>query len=500
MGNHTEKNIVFGAENLWILIASAFYWAWFDMVTFRPTLLLPFDGATSYFSLFFIVSMATGAIVFLIAAIFKDRVAKHIRIKPFGLVFCATAVTGNLLTMLGGYLLIPPIIMVGAVLVGSSCSFFFLEWARMYSRHGSKSASLLIAAAIALGVLLDLLIIGLNPLAGAFFSSSLNLIATGILVYIYTLTHDRDAVAIVLPLKTDAQGTLTLERIFTGGRHRIFGLSISLVAAFAIFGFSFGYMNYTTAFSESHLYPFPSDILILSRGVTAAALFLATMFFRKKLYTVYRIGILIGIVGFIGVPFINTFTNSSFIAGVIVAIGFTTFDVIAWVLLAELSFTTGEETTYTFGSGRFVIHAAIVIGALSGMATTAMPIIQEYRMAIAATIGYFLVIAEIMLLSENSALWMLIRFGSKEATQEDAVGMAGGAQLTDRHKSLLDSMTAYGLTEREFETLCHLLKGRSVPRIAQLLDISENTVKSHVQHIYLKLGVHGRQDLLDKFS
>lgn len=58
----------------------------------------------------------------------------------------------------------------------------------------------------------------------------------------------------------------------------------------------------------------------------------------------------------------------------------------------------------------------------------------------------------------------------------------------------------HGLTERESDVLRLLAVGRSRARIAQSLGVSENTVNSHVQQIYRKLGVHGRQELLDRLS
>lgn len=53
------------------------------------------------------------------------------------------------------------------------------------------------------------------------------------------------------------------------------------------------------------------------------------------------------------------------------------------------------------------------------------------------------------------------------------------------------------LTRREREILELLLEGRSVPIICERLVISEGTARTHVKHIYQKLGVHNRQELLD---
>ena len=54
-----------------------------------------------------------------------------------------------------------------------------------------------------------------------------------------------------------------------------------------------------------------------------------------------------------------------------------------------------------------------------------------------------------------------------------------------------------GLTVREVEVLQMLVKGRSKSYIAETLFISENTVRSHSKHIYHKLGVHSKQEVLD---
>ncbi|WP_261433758.1 helix-turn-helix transcriptional regulator [Berryella wangjianweii] len=55
----------------------------------------------------------------------------------------------------------------------------------------------------------------------------------------------------------------------------------------------------------------------------------------------------------------------------------------------------------------------------------------------------------------------------------------------------------YRLTSRETEVTELVARGHTVARIAQMLFVSENTVKTHSKRIYAKLGIHRRQDLLD---
>jgi len=63
-----------------------------------------------------------------------------------------------------------------------------------------------------------------------------------------------------------------------------------------------------------------------------------------------------------------------------------------------------------------------------------------------------------------------------------------GALATPR----LNADVEFGLTRRENEVLLHLASGLTNKEIAQALDISYETVKEHVQHIFRKIGVTDR--------
>ncbi|MEG0016381.1 MAG: helix-turn-helix transcriptional regulator [Gordonibacter sp.] len=57
---------------------------------------------------------------------------------------------------------------------------------------------------------------------------------------------------------------------------------------------------------------------------------------------------------------------------------------------------------------------------------------------------------------------------------------------------------AYELTRREEDVLRLLIEGSSMAVVAEKLVVSDNTVKSHVRHIYRKMGVNCKQDLCGK--
>lgn len=55
----------------------------------------------------------------------------------------------------------------------------------------------------------------------------------------------------------------------------------------------------------------------------------------------------------------------------------------------------------------------------------------------------------------------------------------------------------YGLTPREGEVFALLAQGRTVGVIREKLVISLNTARFHTKNIYVKLGVHSQQELID---
>ena len=55
----------------------------------------------------------------------------------------------------------------------------------------------------------------------------------------------------------------------------------------------------------------------------------------------------------------------------------------------------------------------------------------------------------------------------------------------------------YGLSDRETEIMTLYAKGRSYARLQEELSLSRGTVTTHLQHIYQKLDVHSKQEMLD---
>jgi LuxR family maltose regulon positive regulatory protein len=54
------------------------------------------------------------------------------------------------------------------------------------------------------------------------------------------------------------------------------------------------------------------------------------------------------------------------------------------------------------------------------------------------------------------------------------------------------------LTQAETRVLHYLPTSLSVPEIAEQIYLSVNTVRTHMRHVYDKLGVHRRQEAVER--
>ncbi len=97
--------------------------------------------------------------------------------------------------------------------------------------------------------------------------------------------------------------------------------------------------------------------------------------------------------------------------------------------------------------------------------------------------------SELMLLL---VYWMMQDYVHKKDVPGAVMPVDEGAAAT---KKMTELAQEKGLTAKEREVLERMLQGQSRKEIASEMHISENTVKTHVKHIYEKLGVSGREEI-----
>ncbi|WP_165172730.1 helix-turn-helix transcriptional regulator [Adlercreutzia sp. ZJ242] len=81
--------------------------------------------------------------------------------------------------------------------------------------------------------------------------------------------------------------------------------------------------------------------------------------------------------------------------------------------------------------------------------------------------------------------------------QEEGEGEDPAPQALTLERRCAHVAERYALTPREGEVLILLARGRNAEYIAGALTVSPATVKSHIYHIYRKLGINSQQRLMD---
>ena len=113
-----------------------------------------------------------------------------------------------------------------------------------------------------------------------------------------------------------------------------------------------------------------------------------------------------------------------------------------------------------------------------------------------AALGNRLIFTELNALDDEDSLAGRVGAVQREMNEREYEDEARPADITALRVAATSEQ--FGLTPREREILDMLVRGRSKAHIAAAFLISENTVRGHVKHIYAKLDVHGKQELLDK--
>ena len=131
---------------------------------------------------------------------------------------------------------------------------------------------------------------------------------------------------------------------------------------------------------------------------------------------------------------------------------------------------------------------ALVIGELPrlGTATLANRVRHRSPETTVVVLGHVAAPDGRVLDANVSAAEVLVALAERPGSFSEASG--------DRKRSDIDKLR--GLTPRERITLRLLAEGRSRDDIARQLNVSTHTVRTHMQNLYAKLGVHSRLELV----
>lgn len=170
---------------------------------------------------------------------------------------------------------------------------------------------------------------------------------------------------------------------------------------------------------------------------------------------------------------------------------------LAWLAWATMSAVQLSELKETFGMREFVLCVmdkgvlcvAIVAGSALCFLTGAVAGARPGASVCVVVLGVLVTLVLLAVLTMSRLL------GSRQ--HDEMV-----RRLEEENHELASALYGrlaeeYRLSEREAQVMALLAEGYSRTHIRDALGISEGTVKAHVSHLYQKMGIHRKDELLD---
>ncbi len=260
-----------------------------------------------------------------------------------------------------------------------------------------------------------------------------------------------------------------------------FTFPVKPVAVVAVYSFAFG-LQESLAYQDWGPHSSPGMV------ACAAAVVLAICLLSKRVEfeAIYGTWLPLVSAAFLVLPTFGLM--DTFLTGFCANLGYAASEIFVMTMMGSLSYHYGVSAVWLFGIERGVRAVAMVSGRLIDEALVAAGAPVAPLVVLAVLVATFMVATE----RRVSSPWGV---QLREAESEEARQAARRSALVERC-SLLGR--DFGLSQREEEVLLLLAQGKTAGEIAHELLVANGTVKAHVGHIYQKLDVHSREELLER--
>lgn len=180
----------------------------------------------------------------------------------------------------------------------------------------------------------------------------------------------------------------------------------------------------------------------------------------------------------------------NFVSTTIFAVADTSMQIIVYLYIISLAKQGRVSVALGIGITQGFVQLGVLTGNLAG--------VRAADMVADGSLNVFVLILGVICLLSFAVL--LIPQRETRPTTLPGVSATDEPEASRIERVCQELSTAHGLSARETEILEYLARGRSQPYIREELVLSKNTVATHVKHIYQKLNVHSRQELLDLFE
>lgn len=445
-----------------------FLWSWGYIAHHSPAMLVD-DATVGQLDVLFLCSLVTGVFCFALAAFFHRSFTESIIGKrPVLVAFAGFASAATAAMPLG--LSLPIVSLLVGIISEIGTCVLFLAWGCA-------------VFGLARGEIRDALVRTAVVIAAATIASQA---VGGVVVYGATVAFPLLSVLLLPP---DCAAKMRAARVRFVAPGTAFSSFRRFFLVIVSFGMAFGCFR-LVLFSALGGSRFVSLMYFAGYGLGALALLLVMRLLRSRVDETAEFKAVLPLM--VLALLMLTFSGPVQTVGapVLLGAGSICFNTIEWTLMAVAVLRTRMSPvlcfSLTLGFSWMGTLAGSILGALS-TSGLADPIVGPMIVVLCLVTAGMAMFGRLSVLSFEGSLAETEGGEGGDAQQPPSARAADSAAMSER----------FGLTQRESEILDYLLAGRSRSFIEEKLVLSKSTVKTHVRHIYEKVGVHSQQELLD---
>lgn len=370
----------------------------------------------------------------------------------------------------------PVFCFAGGALTGIGSALIEVGYGQLYKIESSDKTNLEVPFAFLIAAVVFSFVVSLDRYASAFICSVLPMISGWILASrLEAFKADRDK-----PRDANAHIDLMRFALKIGACAMAVGVADGAVRAVYISHYQI---------SVHDFYQFP---LVIAGVLTTLIIYIALSRTPDGgLRKVYKIVVLIMAVFYMMLPILEGYTM---VGCTLALMGYGTFNVLIWLILAEMAHKHSLNSMVTFGIGWGMVSLGVLIGSLAGRLLTSFEPFDAQMLSLVAAASVGLILLSYLFVFKESDLARII------TPAEALVADAAESPAVSHRVRFMDACDVIAqeceLTPRETEVMKLYAKGLTGTQIQDELSISRGTFSTHLRHIYEKTGQHSRPELI----
>lgn len=484
--------IFYGATSPSVLVGLGFLWAWWDLAFYLGIFYSWSSKAEGWSIPSFLVGMAVCGVVLLVFAKHSRKAASWLEKKGVLFASAVIPIISSGCCIVGAWADIALLVLFGSAANGAILAVLISLWFCMAGERGSASAIISMALGIAGGIALDAVILfALRPLAAAFASGLFP--CASILVFRFAALTRVDEYSFF------ERPAINARIVGHGLKDEFFGLSVALLVGIVIAEVGFNFMNYRFSFAspESAANPLFSYSFLVARGIGALACFISIGIFRVPPQRFFWVGTMLMSAAFALMPFFEAVGVSPLVCNYVNMACFALVAIFEIAVFCEVAAARKVNPIGPVCFGMVFLTGITDLGMGLGCVLDILGLGVATYSAITTAVGYIVVFG----------LFATVTAGQRYLDPDSGAASGRRIQTEDQRKAEAEYRRHYEhlveqarLSGREQEVLGYVLRGSTMRFTAINMGLSENTVKTHVQSIYKKLGIHGRQEACTLFA